>query len=569
VVGAAGLPITGGDLRESLFRIWFCFCRICEDLVDRHAGQPGGHVEQRALVQGRHELGAQPRGRPDRGRRDQHRRQDGGEAMAQHEVDHRPVGGDQPAVQRVLLLRQDAAADQGTPSASQQRHASTARRRAWRRSWCRPAARQAAFLGSSVNTGRKLTAMISKQRANRTAAGPHLAAGGEDRLDARALVVLVACRRLEVLVRVLDHHHAGVDHLADGDGDCREAHDVRVDAEQLHADEREQHAERQHQDHHQGAARVQQEQHADQGDDQRLLAPACRSDVSIARRISSERSYTVSIVTPSGRPAFRCSICSLTPSIHLQRRWRRGGDDDAGDDLAFAVSVRPGRARSSGRVRRAPRRGMRTGVPPEAVSARSSMSAALRAGSRARAPCTRPPPSRPPGRRPSRCWRSGSPRRCGRRVDAVGAQPRRVDDHLVLLHEAADRATSLTPGAGIELVAQVPVLQASATRPACGPSQAPRTGRPSLPRVASGPSCGVTFGRQPPGGAVQYSSTRERASNRSVPSSRSRRRSWRRRTRSRAPPCCAEPPAWRLVERERDLVLDHLRRLAGHLWCRR
>ena len=47
--------------------------------------------------------------------------------------------------------------------------------------------------------------------------------------------------RLDVLVRVLDHHHRGIDHRANGDRDPAERHDVGVDALVVHDDERYQH----------------------------------------------------------------------------------------------------------------------------------------------------------------------------------------------------------------------------------------------------------------------------------------------------------------------------------------
>ncbi|MNG10793.1 hypothetical protein D3C85_1518330 [compost metagenome] len=41
---------------------------------------------------------------------------------------------------------------------------------------------------------------------------------------------------LDLLVGVLDHHHGGVHHGADGDGDPAEGHDVGVDALVAHDD---------------------------------------------------------------------------------------------------------------------------------------------------------------------------------------------------------------------------------------------------------------------------------------------------------------------------------------------
>jgi hypothetical protein len=52
----------------------------------------------------------------------------------------------------------------------------------------------------------------------------------------------------EALVRVLDHHHRGVDHRADGDRDAAERHDVGVHPLVIHDDECGEDAERQRND---------------------------------------------------------------------------------------------------------------------------------------------------------------------------------------------------------------------------------------------------------------------------------------------------------------------------------
>ena len=69
----------------------------------------------------------------------------------------------------------------------------------------------------------------------------------------------IRLQALEMLVRVLDHDDRRVDHRADRDGDAAQAHDVGVDAEQAHRDERDQHADRQHDDRDQRASHVHQE----------------------------------------------------------------------------------------------------------------------------------------------------------------------------------------------------------------------------------------------------------------------------------------------------------------------
>ena len=76
---------------------------------------------------------------------------------------------------------------------------------------------------------------------------------------------------LEPLMGVLDHHDRRIDHCADGDGDAAEAHDVRAEPQQPHADIGHQHAERQRDDGDERASRMQQEDDADERDDEAFL----------------------------------------------------------------------------------------------------------------------------------------------------------------------------------------------------------------------------------------------------------------------------------------------------------
>ena len=114
--------------------------------------------------------------------------------------------------------------------------------------------------------------MISSEK---NSAGPDLRGGVAD--DAPLLVaveLLTRMRvvpRLDVLVRVLDHHDRGIDHRADRDRDAAERHDVGVHALVVHDDERRQHAERQRDDRDERRAQVEQEHDADQRDDDEFL----------------------------------------------------------------------------------------------------------------------------------------------------------------------------------------------------------------------------------------------------------------------------------------------------------
>ena len=75
----------------------------------------------------------------------------------------------------------------------------------------------------------------------------------------------------KMLVGILDHHDRGIDHGADCDRDTAETHDIGVESQRPHRQERDQHADRQHDDDNQCAACMQQEHDADQRDDDALL----------------------------------------------------------------------------------------------------------------------------------------------------------------------------------------------------------------------------------------------------------------------------------------------------------
>jgi hypothetical protein len=74
-----------------------------------------------------------------------------------------------------------------------------------------------------------------------------------------------------VLVRVLDHDDRGVHHGADGNGDTAEAHDVRAQAQQVHAEVGDQHPDRQCDDGDQRAAHVQKKHDTNEGNDGAFL----------------------------------------------------------------------------------------------------------------------------------------------------------------------------------------------------------------------------------------------------------------------------------------------------------
>ena len=88
----------------------------------------------------------------------------------------------------------------------------------------------------------------------------------------------------DVLVGILDHHHRGIDHGADGDRDAAQRHDVRIHSLVDHDSEGDQDTQGQGDDRHEGGAKVKQENDANEGDDDELLdqllreVPRCAFD---------------------------------------------------------------------------------------------------------------------------------------------------------------------------------------------------------------------------------------------------------------------------------------------------
>ncbi|MNC88407.1 hypothetical protein D3C83_42190 [compost metagenome] len=75
----------------------------------------------------------------------------------------------------------------------------------------------------------------------------------------------------DVLVGVLDHHHRGIDHGTDGDRNAAERHDVRIHSLVDHDSKGDQDTQGQGDDRHKCGAKVKQENHANEGDNDEFL----------------------------------------------------------------------------------------------------------------------------------------------------------------------------------------------------------------------------------------------------------------------------------------------------------
>ncbi|GJE71125.1 hypothetical protein CHKEEEPN_2669 [Methylorubrum podarium] len=233
---------------------------------------------------------------------------------------------------------------------------------------------------------------------------------------------------------VLDHHDGGVDHGADRDGDAAQAHDVGADSERPHAGEGHQDADRQHQDGHERAAHVQQEHDADERDDDALLDQRVAQGVD--GRVDELRAVVDRQDLGAGRQAFR-DLCELRLDAldDVECVGAEALQDDAAGDLALAVHlgdaaalVRP--ELDPGDVPEPQRRaahGLEHDVLDigDALQVTAPAHHELELGQLDRAPAdvgvARP---------------DGVPELV--EADALRAQPVRVHDDVVLLHEPAD-----------------------------------------------------------------------------------------------------------------------------------
>ena len=238
-------------------------------LGDREAGQGHRHIEQRAFIERRHEFAAELCDRPGGGGQHEHGQQHGENRRPQHDADHRPVEPDEHAVNRIPVLRDDAAAHE---EQHEHRHQ-------------RDGKQGAARHGEGFGVGERLEEppfliLEGEHRQERDhdheqaeeQRRPHFLGGRDERRPAR----LAGRQPLDMLVRVLDHDDRGIHHGAERDRDAAEAHDVGADAERMHAGERHQHADRQREDGDERAARMQKKQHAHGGDDEAFLDERAR-----------------------------------------------------------------------------------------------------------------------------------------------------------------------------------------------------------------------------------------------------------------------------------------------------
>ena len=141
-----------------------------------------------------------------------------------------------------------------------------------------------------------------------------------------------------MLVGVLDHDDRGVDHGADGDGDAAEAHDVGAQAQQIHAEIGDQYPDRQRDDGDQRAADMQEEHDADEGDDGALLDQRASERVDCA--IDQVRAVIDGVEGHALGQAWRnLGDPVLDVADHGECVFAEPLQHDAGNHLAFTVHL--------------------------------------------------------------------------------------------------------------------------------------------------------------------------------------------------------------------------------------
>ena len=162
--------------------------------------------------------------------------------------------------------------------------------------------------------------------------------GGVDQYPVSVSLSSLLFPLLQLLVGVFDHDDRRINHDPDGDGDAPERHDVRIDAEEIHADQRHENGNGQHEDRHQRAAQVKQEHDADQAYNQaffqKFFYEVFYRTLDQVRAVVDRDDFDA-----IGKRAVNLLQFFLHTLDHVQGIFAVADDDDAAHDLALAVEV--------------------------------------------------------------------------------------------------------------------------------------------------------------------------------------------------------------------------------------
>ena len=256
-------------------------------LGDRHAGERGRHVEDRALVQRRHELGPEPEPDRDREGDDQHGRGDRQPAEAEDDLHDGVVEAHERAADRVAFLAVDRA-DQNRvghaaePARPERERLEPGEQKPHRRiegdrQDGRDRHREVLGEGerpeepSLLRLEREDGEERDRDHQQREEARPAHLLDGPDDHRAEVAGTSGGLPVLELLVGLLDDDDRRVHHRADRHRDPAERHDVGRDVHRPHGDERQQDGDRNREDRDERARDVPEEDQDDEAHDRELL----------------------------------------------------------------------------------------------------------------------------------------------------------------------------------------------------------------------------------------------------------------------------------------------------------
>ena len=244
----------------------------------------------------------------------------------------------QETVHGILRLGHDLASNKPPHEHRHQRHGQQGRRRhgesAGKGQWTE----QAPFL-SLQREDRHIGNRDNQQGEEQ--GRPHLLGGRRHGLPAlrdRQGLAFFIRRAFQVLVGILDEHDGPVHHGADGDGDPAQGHDIGIDPHPAHGEKGDEDADGQGNDRHQGGARVEQEQHANQAHHDELLKQFL---LEVVYRALDEIAPVVHShdLDALGQPLFQFLQLGAHPLDGRQGVLAKAHDDHAAGHFALAIEV--------------------------------------------------------------------------------------------------------------------------------------------------------------------------------------------------------------------------------------